>query len=469
MSNNKSTPISEDISELILNSTEDISSLLKATGSPNRLKILGYLLKESRNFAFMLSRLKIKRTTLNHHLDMLIETKLIEKEEWGRYKISEFGTKFLRILAESFKQIDSEEQKAHRDLIKEYNQWPSFYREPRMVTENTITSKALYQGGWNSYISSISGALISLNVPYDYVYISGMSGYCFIVNTTGMIKTSSIKELIPNSAWEEIRRGTESFGWKLHYWEQKRKYPGKWNLTEEDFKTSLDVFNNIVKIIDDYDTPVMLFGIHHTGFGIVNGYRNDSYLVSSFLRMEGREEIPVHFDQLKLLDKFSYFYFKNHIERNDVDFEERQSINRAIRFIEGSNFSHEGYLFGSDAYDLWIDSLNDNDPETIDIFGNSVLGQYYYDGKSVAAEYIDRLARKYKGKPQGVYLKNAFQEYRDAKRHLEKFTFLFPYFEPEKSVLSPENRKKGINILADVKNSELKALEFLEKAYNSWQ
>ena len=71
----------EKISEIILDSLKEITSVLKTMGSPNRLQILAYLVDAPRNFAFMLNRLKIKRTTLNHHLDLLMESGLIEKEE----------------------------------------------------------------------------------------------------------------------------------------------------------------------------------------------------------------------------------------------------------------------------------------------------------------------------------------------------------------------------------------------------
>ncbi|MFX1274423.1 MAG: hypothetical protein ACFFBP_18810 [Promethearchaeota archaeon] len=459
----------EKISELILDSVKEITSVLKTMGSTNRLKILAYLVDAPRNFAFILNRLKIKRTTLNHHIDLLIGASLIEKEEWGRYKITDDGLKFLKTITETYQHISLKQQREHQELINEYNQWPQFYREPRVINETIITNKALFQGGWNSYISGISGVLISLEVPYDYIYINGMTGYCFITCVPGIIKTSSIKEIIPKIAWEEIYKGTESFGWKLEKWEKKRVYPGKWNLIGEDIDLALKVFNNIVSIIEKYDTPVVLFGIQGTGFGIVNGYRNDSYLVSSYFRVEGREEEPIRFDQLRLLDKFIYYYFHKNVEKNDIRVEEKESINRAINFAEGSKYSQEGFTFGPLAFDLWMDLLESAKDDEIDIYGNSILGQYYYDCKYQGAEYLDRLSRKYRSSPQGDYLKNAYQEYRDAKMHLEKFIVLFPYFEPNNNSLSSENRKKGISILKDVKECEKRTIENLEKAYFNWQ
>ena len=184
-----------------------------------------------------------------------------------------------------------------------------------------------------------------------------MTGYCFITSIPRFIKTSSIKEIIPKIAWDEIYRGTESFGWKLENWKQNRTYPGKWNLSSEDIDLALNVFNNIVSIIDKYDTPVVLFGIQGTGFGIVNGYRNESYHVSSYFRVEGREEVPVRFDQLRLLDRFIYYYFPKRTEKNDAKLEEKESIIRGRNFAEGSKYIQEGFTFGPLALDNWIGLL----------------------------------------------------------------------------------------------------------------
>lgn len=453
----------------ILGSLKEITSILKTMGSPNRLMILAYLMDSPRNFAYIMNKLKIKRTTLNHHLEMLMDKGLIEKEEWGRYKITEDGLKFLETITDTYQHMSSKQVIQHEELINEYNQWPQFYREPRVITENQVTNKALFQGGWNSYISSISGVLISLGVPYDYIYINGMTGYCFITCLPKIIKTSSIKELLPKIAWEEVYKGTESFGWKLESWGKKRTNPGKWNLIGEDTDTALSVFNQIVEIIDKHDVPIVLFGIQGTGFGIVNGYRNDSYLVSSYFRVEGREEVPVRFDQLRLLEKFVYYYFYKKVETNEIKSEEKESINRAIRFVDGNSYSKDGFTVGPTAYDLWIRVLESAKSEEIDLYGNSILGQYYYDCKYQGAEYLDRLSRKYRSSSQGEHLKNAYLEYRDAKMHLEKYIVLFPYFEPQHNNFSLENVKKGINILKKVKECEVRTIEYLEKAYFNWE
>ncbi|MFX1569193.1 MAG: winged helix-turn-helix domain-containing protein, partial [Promethearchaeota archaeon] len=380
----------DDISKIILESYKDITTILKAAGSSKRLVILGYLLKGPRSFSFMLERLNVKRTTINHHLDLLLRSRLIEKEEWGRYQITQAGIEFLSSIINAYQLINNEFQDEHEKILNEWPEWPDFLKVPRLINENKVSIPALYEGGWNSYISSITGVLNFLGVQHDYIYISGITGYSFLVSIPGMIRTSLIKERNPIEAWKHIYRGTESFGWELKKWEQKRNQPGKWNITGEDLDLALKVFNQIKEIIDNYDTPIILFGIHGAGFGIINGYRNDSYLVSSYYRKEGREEVPVRFDQLRILDKFIYYYFEAKKEKEETEIIEKKALERAIELAKGTKLSNGGYNVGSQAYDFWIYMLENGNDEGIDIFGNSLLGIYYFDAKDVASEYLNR-------------------------------------------------------------------------------
>ena len=457
----------EDISQIILDSYKDITLVLKAAGSSKRLVILAYLLKGPKSFSFMLDKLKIKRTTINHHLDLLLKSQLIEKEEWGRYQITEAGIEFVTGIINSYKFISNSTQNEQEKIFNEWPEWPDFLKEPRIINENKVSIPALYEGGWNSYISTVTGVLNFLGVQHDYIYISGTTGYCFLVSIPGVIRTSLIKENNSLDTWQEIYKGTESFGWELKKWEQKRNSPGKWNLTGEDVESALKVFNQVKNLIDN-DTPVILFGIHGAGFGIINGYRNDSYLVSSYFRKEGRKEIPVRFDQLRVLDKFIYYHFENKKETEESEVIEKNALERAFLFANGEKYSNGGYYVGPQAYDLWIHMLNDGNEEDIDKFGNSVLGIYYYDAKDVTTEYLNRLSRKYKSNPQGNYLNEASKYYREAKMYLERFTVLFPYFEPENSNLTRDKRVKGVEILHNVRECEINAIENLQKSLEKW-
>ena len=180
-------------------------------------------------------------------------------------------------------------------------------------------------------------------------------------------------------------------------------------------------------------------------------------------------EVPVRFDQIRILNNFVYYYFGKKKEKDEIEHIEKKSLERAVKLAKGIEYSNRGFYIGPQAYDFWIYMLNEGTEENLDKYGNSVLGIYFFDAKDVAFEFLDRLARKYKNNPQGVYLKEAGKNYRDAKMHLEKFTVLFPYFEPENSGLTMVKKKKGVEILKEVKISEFEAINNLEKVIEKWK
>ncbi len=456
----------EKITSILSESFEEITDLLKAIASPKRLSILNFLLKKPRNFSFLLVNLTIKRTTLVHHLDFLMNMNLIEREDWGRYKITFTGLKIITAITDTYQNLILERQKEQKEMIEKYNQWPQFYKNTRVLNEHIISNYAHYQGGWNSYISSVSGVLASLGESHDYIFVSGRSGYCFIVTDSRLITAS----ILSKNAWEEIYLGTESFGWKMNLWKRKRKYSGVWQLENEDSDTGLNIFNQICKIIDEYNTPVVLLGVHGNGFAIVNGYRNDSYLVSTYYHIEGREEIPIRFDQLHLINKFVHFYFTEEKQKRIPEIEDKKSIKRAINFARGDFFLQSEITSGPEAYDKWINVLDSGKKEQVINFVSENLGQYYYDAKNVASEYLERLSRIYKETPQSKFLKFASESYQKAKMRLEHFNIMFPHLQQKKDYnITLEKRKKGIDILQKVKKIELEAIGNLEKAYDIWK
>lgn len=73
---------------------EKVSSLFKALGNPNRLRILNGLY-EGRELADISKGMNITRGGVQKHLDPLLETGLIRKSKRGKYEPSEFCEKLL--------------------------------------------------------------------------------------------------------------------------------------------------------------------------------------------------------------------------------------------------------------------------------------------------------------------------------------------------------------------------------------
>lgn len=92
----------EDLSRSIEDSFNEICSILKALGNQKRFKILLSLLQGLQAFGTLLKETELQRTALSNHLTQLIDANLIEKVDYGVYKISGDGLEFLKALKKAY-------------------------------------------------------------------------------------------------------------------------------------------------------------------------------------------------------------------------------------------------------------------------------------------------------------------------------------------------------------------------------
>lgn len=92
----------EDLSSSIEDSFNEICSILKALGNQKRFKILLSLLQGLQAFGTLLRETELRRTALSNHLTQLIDANLIEKVDYGVYKISGDGLEFLKALKKAY-------------------------------------------------------------------------------------------------------------------------------------------------------------------------------------------------------------------------------------------------------------------------------------------------------------------------------------------------------------------------------
>jgi predicted transcriptional regulator len=88
--------------EFFLDSMDDIVTILKAIGNPNRFKILVYLLDGPSNFQRLLEETDIKKSALANHLGKLINARLIEKIQHGTYHLTEDGEKYIKTIGNTY-------------------------------------------------------------------------------------------------------------------------------------------------------------------------------------------------------------------------------------------------------------------------------------------------------------------------------------------------------------------------------
>ena len=84
------------IYNLLIESLDNISNLLKSAGNSIRLKILAELLLSPKLFSFFLDTTQLKKTSLTHHISSLINSGLIKRTQRGLYTISIDGIDFVK-------------------------------------------------------------------------------------------------------------------------------------------------------------------------------------------------------------------------------------------------------------------------------------------------------------------------------------------------------------------------------------
>lgn len=112
-----------DMKYFILDSLDDLISLIKIVNHPQRIRILTLLLTGSVKFKELEQSTKLQKSALGNHLSILINKNLIKKEERGLYKIRKEGRSILEALANSYleiKKLEEERLLKTKSLINKY-------------------------------------------------------------------------------------------------------------------------------------------------------------------------------------------------------------------------------------------------------------------------------------------------------------------------------------------------------------
>ena len=97
----------EATQQSLLQSSREITAILKAISHPNRFKILILLLSGPQTFQTFLDELNLKKSALASHLDQLKKNALIEKLHHGTYKITTDGLSYMQGLETIYAQSEA--------------------------------------------------------------------------------------------------------------------------------------------------------------------------------------------------------------------------------------------------------------------------------------------------------------------------------------------------------------------------
>ncbi|NPE10001.1 MAG: winged helix-turn-helix transcriptional regulator [Asgard group archaeon] len=93
-----------NLRESLQRSFNELMQVLKALGTPNRLKILIILLEEPKTFQELIDTVEIKRTALSNHLFSLKDASLVDKIHHGYYRLTQKGLEFLYAIDKAYQE-----------------------------------------------------------------------------------------------------------------------------------------------------------------------------------------------------------------------------------------------------------------------------------------------------------------------------------------------------------------------------
>jgi DNA-binding transcriptional ArsR family regulator len=102
--------INDKYSDLIVSlevSLGELTKILKLLGNDKRLKIMILLLSRPHSYSAIVEEINLKKTAISNHLTHLMKGGLIERGDYGIYKITGDGEEFLKAIEFAFQNSPS--------------------------------------------------------------------------------------------------------------------------------------------------------------------------------------------------------------------------------------------------------------------------------------------------------------------------------------------------------------------------
>lgn len=453
----------KQLQSILLESPKGIAELLRSAAHPVRIQILALLLRGERDFSKLMQETELSKTALANHLKQLMNKKLVMRVARGEYRLTVDGKELLNAAAAMYKDSAQREEERRELFLKRYTKG---LIEGKPLSKKVISKKVEYLPCWLSYTGAIAGSLRALGVDCDTVDVGGRSGYAFLINVAKGVTCPSGPTALPPETWKQIHKGTESLGWTMESYVYPSSYPAEEGKpTPQELEIVKNLFEKIKREIDERDRPVVLWGLAIPEYGIVRGYEGNSYITSTYRSLINQPEDPIPFYDLKAPGCIDAFFFRDRVEQ-DATVADREALERAINFAAANVPILDNYVAGPAALDEWANVLENLPEEKQNYMGNSYVGACICEGRSMSAEFLRRLSKKYHGK-QSKHLQEAAKCYEKGAELMKEFTRIFPF--KHKGEMKLEDRKKGAEILRKVKPFEEEAVKHMKKALEEWE
>lgn len=448
----------EELRDILAESPRALAELFKSVSHEGRVKVLTLLLDGERDLAELVGGTGLSKNALVNHLKLLADSRLVERVSRGRYSLTPDGRDIIASAASLYRESAVREEEERERRQRRY----AWAWKGVEMSERVVSNPAVYQPCWISYTGAVSGVLKSRGVDRDIVEVGGYTGYAFITNVIRGEFCPSGPTAFHIDVWGEMHRATSDLGYRVECRCMGRGYPNdERNPTPEELETTRALFEVAKKEIEA-DRPVVLWGLAVPEYGIVNGYKGNSYIASTFRRLAGQPETPIPYHELQAPGDLHALLFKEPLEVNEEEAIHR-AVERAYRFASGDVTQTDRWITGPEAFTEWVNALENASPGPHSYHGNSYVAACLHEARQMAAGFLNRIASH---TPSQMHLLKASEIYAESERLLNELHEMFPFsFQGE---MPEEKRKKGADILRKVREIEAGAIEHLGKALEEW-
>ncbi|MCR4423050.1 MAG: hypothetical protein WHU95_01645 [candidate division WOR-3 bacterium] len=325
------------------------------------------------------------------------------------------------------------------------------------IEEKVVDVQLTPPWSWVSYVGAVTAVLRSRGVKCDFTDVAGMSGYAFVINID--------PELLPTGPvafdWEVLVEGTQALGLETELVAVERG--------ADEQELAAELFERVRAEIDAGRLCIVWGAGDAPEFGIVYGYRGDSYLVRSSrscrvhkekkaLGPADEPEPPVRFDSLKAPWRLAGLFFGERI-KPDAELQERQAISRGVKLLRGQHACFDSnYYYGASAFRSWGDVLKRGRADPV---GNVFNLMCYWELQMFATGFCQRLAKRRKS--AAVPLAEAAALFQSSLKNLERLKSQLPN-NVEEGIEDWVATTGAVNLLEECAAFNEKAAAALERA-----
>lgn len=440
----------QDHANNLRDNSKDLANVFKSLAHESRLEVLSHLVEGEKDLKFLLDATGMSKNGLVNHLATLMEAGIVDRVRRGKYRITGDGEGYVQDAVDQY--LVSERYQSKRRRVN-----ASMYRwRGNELSEKIISNPAVYKSSWFSYQGAVQGVMNSLGVDVSLSDVIAVSGYGWITNALRRHLCPSAPSAFHRDVWMANYEATRNLGIDV-----EMVYCGefKWG---EDQKPTPDAIINAKKQYDEVvkeigaDRPVVMWGIPIPEYGLVNGYKGEEYIVSTFRSIVNQPDTPIHYSGLMAPGGLMIMKFRDSFEIDPIDVAIK-TLKRGYKLGTGDVPIHQDYVLSPDAYDVLAKNLTaEEDHDENSHHGTAYTLACLMESKWGVSEYLKKVDPILE-----PTLQQASETYNMLHVTLKKCHELFPMGPGD---MAEDKCKKVADWLIESKKIELLALEGVKKA-----